>query len=457
MKKFLSEPYLLTLNPSTEMNILWIQSHPDDSYLEFGMTEELESSAIAECYEIKGLRGPLENGTYGEDPHDHPPIPVWQYIVKLDGLLPGQKVFYRVISGDDTTQVYSFHTAPKKGESFRFGQLSDLQGLPGCNDSVYKIGCMDLDFLLFSGDMTYVSWKLGQWFDTGEPWQTEDDAKRSFFGCMQQQNGAKLMQFMPTFICPGNHELDDLRCRSVIEVSLLDSNWNWSIFMQLFRPLYKTDDTGLRGKRWYSVDYADMHITSLSINRHSFWSPETFPGWKLYDPIYPGSPQIQWLEQDLSHCDQKYKWVIQHFHILNKGFDVQFNLCEPVIDQKNNVTYPHDHGGALMDIYAQYGVNAVSFGHSHVYERYYHKGTHYIEAAYLSICFRREGDKPHPSGILPIAEDYSEPSFITVERNSEGLFATGYYVNDLRVFDRYQIADATGKTVAPPSILSKQA
>ena len=78
--------------------------------------------------------------------------------------------------------------------------------------------------------------------------------------------------------------------------------------------------------------------------------------------------------------------AIQHFHILNRGGDVQFNLCDPVIDENGKATYPHDHGGMLMDLFSENHVNAVSFGHSHVYERYFYKGTHYIEAAYLSIC-----------------------------------------------------------------------
>jgi hypothetical protein len=133
MKKFLSEPYLLTLRPSTEMNIVWIQSCPADAFVEFGPTEELGRSLTAERYEITGLRGPLESGEYGEDPADHPPVPVWQYIAKLDGLAPGETVFYRVVSEGDATQIYSFHTAPEVGRDFRFAQLSDLQSLPRCN------------------------------------------------------------------------------------------------------------------------------------------------------------------------------------------------------------------------------------------------------------------------------------------------------------------------------------
>ena len=104
-----------------------------------------------------------------------------------------------------------------------------------------------------------------------------------------------------------------------------------------------------------------------------------------------------------------------------------------------------------MDTYEKYGVNAVSFGHSHVYERYFAKNAHYIEAAYLSICFRRGEAEPHPSGLLPVVEDNSQRSFLVLERNAEGIFATGYYADEVQEFDRYQIADADGRSVPPQS------
>ena len=105
-----------------------------------------------------------------------------------------------------------------------------------------------------------------------------------------------------------------------------------------------------------------------------------------------------------------------------------------------------------MDIYENGGVNAVSYGHSHVYERYYVNGTHYIEAAYMCICYRLGNEKSHPSGYLPVVEDYSQRSFLIVERKAGGLFATGYYANEMQdVFDEYQIADENGCSV-PASI-----
>ncbi len=447
---FLTKPYLLTTNPSEEMNILWIQKDKTEGFVEFGKDKKLGTVINAECFEITGLRAPREDGTYSDRLEDHEKVSVWQYIAKIEGLKPGETVYYRCFNSSESSDVYDFHTAPEIGEGYSFAQLSDLQGLSDCNETVYKIGCTHPDFILYSGDATYISWRLDQWFDTGEPWQDEETKKKAFFPCMQQENGARLLQYAPMFFCPGNHELDDLRCYGNMGFGMIDDNWNWSIFMQMLRPLYPDKNTGLSGRRWYSATYSDLHIISLNINRLCFWDYKKAPGWRLYDSIAPDSPQITWLKKDLQEDKSKFKWVIQHFHILNKGWDVQFNLCAPEVDNEGNAHYPHDHGGMLMDLYSENGVNAVTFGHSHVYERYFRKSTHYIEAAYLSVCFRRGGEEPHPSGLLPIVEDNSQRSFLIVERKEGGLFATGYYAKENPVpFDEYKIADENGKTVPP--------
>lgn len=447
---FYTQPYLLSLDASKEMNILWIQKDKTEGFVEFGKDEKLGTVIKAECFEVTGLRAPKADGTYGETPDEHEKVSVWQYIVKIENLTAGERIYYRCYNENETTKIYDFHTAPQKGEYYKFAQLSDLQGLENCNDTVYKIGCTHPDFILYSGDATYISWRLDQWFDMGEPYQNEQTKLKAFFPCMQQENGARLMQYAPLFFCPGNHELDDLRCYATVEFGSVDENWNWSIFMQIFRPFYPDKDTTLSGCRWYSAEYSDMHIVSLSINRLCFWPYYQAPGWRLYDSIAPDSPQITWLKKDLAQNKSTFTWAIQHFHILNKGWDVQFNLCAPELDGKGGAIYPHDHGGDLMDLYSENGVNAVTFGHSHVYERYFRKATHFIEAAYLSICFRGGDEEPHPSGLLPIVDDNSHRSFLIVERKKGGLFATGYYAKEIpEAFDKYQIADENGKTVAP--------
>lgn len=448
--QFVTQPYLLSMKPASEMQIVWIQRTPVEGFVEYGCSHALGRCVKAVCYELTGLRGPASNQGYSEHKEENPPLQLWQCIAKIIGLNPGERVYYRCQSGQESTKVYHFHAAPLPGKPYRFAQISDLQGFDPCEETVYHIGCTRPDFLLYSGDAIFHSWRADQWFDLGEPWQDVDSRKRAFFPCMQQENGARLMQYCPLFFCPGNHEWDDMRLGTDKEYSQVDSNWTWSIFMQIFRPLYPEMDPTLAGKRWYSADYGDLHITSLHIQRWALWTAYEVPGWRLVDSIDPGSPQLTWLEQDLAQANTKFKWVIQHWHLLNKGTDTQNNLCQPVVDAQGNVSYPEDWGALLMDLYEKYGVNGVSYGHSHVYERYFTRGTHYIEAAYLGCCCREHNAPLHPSGLIPLVEDNSQQSFLIVERRPGGLFATGYYSKAVpEVFDQYQIADETGRSVPP--------
>lgn len=446
---FVTQPYLLSLHPSHEMHICWIQRQPLTGTVEYGTTKQLGKYIEAKCYEIKGLRFPATAAGYSDIPEENPSIPLWQCIARLTALQPGQKLFYRCLVGNSETQIYHFHTAPPSGKPFHFAQLSDLQATAPCDEIVYRIGCKKPDFILYAGDACIHSWRADQWFDLRESWQSEQSRKLAFFSCLQQENGAELLQYCPLFICPGNHEVDDMRVGTDRQFTQIGENWNWSIFMQLFRPLYPDTDTGLCGKRWYSANYSDLHIVSLSIQRWATWGAYEIPGWRLVDSIAPDSAQYKWLQQDLAGTSSPYKWVIQHWHLLNRGFDVQPPLCEPVLTLDNVVSYPHDYTPLLMDTYSKHGVNAVSYGHSHVYERYYAAGVHYIEAANFTICYREHADPSHPSGLLPIVEDNSQHSFLLISRNSSGLQANGYYAETGEIFDSYQIANATGQSVPP--------
>ena len=447
---FLTEPYLLTLKADTEMNVCWLQSTKEPGYVEYGCSRSLNYWVSAQIYEIEGLRAPATDKGYSDIKDENPPMKLWQCIARIQGLRSGERVYYRCLSGDASTQIYDFHTAPPAGEPFRFAQISDLQGHQPCEEAMREIGRKKPDFLFYSGDATLFSWRADQWIDLDEPWQEEEARRRTFFSAMQQQNGARLMQYCPTFFCPGNHEVDDLRVGTDKEYALDDSHWTWSICMQIFRPLYPDGDYSLSGKRWYGANYSDLHITSLHIMRWATWGAYEKPGWRLADSIAPFSPQLRFLENDLASTDKPFKWVIQHWHLLNKGTDVQCNLCPPELDAAGNISYPNDYGSLLIDLFSRYGVNGVSYGHSHVYERYFFRGTHYIEAAYLGCCCREPNAAFHPLGIRPVVEDNSQQSFLIVERRPDGLFASGFYVCFPNTpFDQYQIADADGRPVAP--------
>ena len=85
-KIFLTQPYLLTLQPSSEMNVVWIQREPVEGFVEYGKTEMLGQSILAKCFKITGLRQPLSGNEYAKNPEDNPMMPVWQCIAKIENL-----------------------------------------------------------------------------------------------------------------------------------------------------------------------------------------------------------------------------------------------------------------------------------------------------------------------------------------------------------------------------------
>lgn len=221
--------------------------------------------------------------------------------------------------------------------------------------------------------------------------------------------------------------------------------------MQLFRPLYPEQQYNDGGKRWYSADYGDMHISSISVSRWQDWDGFTFPGWVTKDDISPNSAQVKWLQNDLKSSKARYKWVVMHWHMLNRGDDGYYPVSKAVRDPKNKDKAIYPDGDYCYDvlrpIYEKNGVNAVNFGHSHVYERYLINGVNYIEAASIGNNYRETADPYHPSGNRPIAEQNNFRSIMTVHVGKDGITAQGIqasmenngtgYIG--RVFDAFKI------------------
>ena len=94
-------------------------------------------------------------------------------------------------------------------------------------------------------------------------------------------------------------------------------------------------------------------------------------------------------------------------------------------------------------------MDAVNFGHSHVYERYQINGVNYIEAASIGNNYRGTADPYHPSGNLPVVEENNFRSIMLVHVGADGMTAKGVqasmeengigYIG--RVFDSFTIAE----------------
>jgi hypothetical protein len=100
----------------------------------------------------------------------------------------------------------------------------------------------------------------------------------------------------------------------------------------------------------------------------------------------------------------------------------------------------------------EYGVDAVSYGHTHVYERYRINGIHYIEAASNGNNYRTPNDPPcSPNGYCPEFEENRFRSFLLVSLDPHaGMAGQGVQasveanrIGGLgRVFDSFPISPA---------------
>ncbi len=463
---FFTQPYLVSPEPQNSMFICWLTSEPTQkSYVEYGRFKNLSQQEKAVRYEIKGLKTVDTSNNYTVSLDGK----IFQQIVHLRGLQPGTRYHYRAVSvgqnGKVTTQDYDFKTAPHAGAPFKFVLLSDLQQKPQIPTTVKMAGQQGADLIIYNGDLVNHSIYVGEWFSYPGADIPEGNDHRWFNVMQQTADGSRLLQYVPTYPSPGNHEIDEQDVLS--NASLSDrQKLTLKIYMQLFRPLYPEQQYGPDGKHWYSADFGDLHITSLTLNRWFGYPKEQAPGWYLFDGIQAGSPQYNWLKHDLKAVEKrKYIWVTEHWHMFNRpsqATDVPYT--DPVL--VNGVeTYPADQDYLIRDIkplYEKYGVNAVSFGHSHVYERYLFNGVNYIEAANIGNTYVNANDPMH-SGQgeqYPVTfTDCRFRSFMLVNIDPiTGMTAKGIqtsapdatYVNDPdlqgnyigRVFDEF--------TVAPP-------
>jgi len=440
-KDIYTEPYLVSLTPFQSMNVIWLTGeNANEAWVDFGETEGYGQKINAMQFEIKGMRRSATPDGYDTDPINNPEVPVFQQIGELINLKPATKYFYRVTTKIGSKTIagspYHFKTAPSpnSNQPFKFILLSDLQLKAQILDTVRLAGQQNADFIIYAGDFQNTPWKIGEWFPVDGCFIAPAEKGKEWFTAMQQtQDSTRLLQYLPIFPCPGNHEIDDQRILVDKEMASDPSKKTMSIYLQLFRPLYPEQTADGRGKRWYSFEYGNMHMISLSAAR---WydrfaiNGHEEPGWFMFEDIYYGSPQITWLEDDLTkNQSRRYKWVFHHYDILNRGYQLEgfVPMSDPMPDPNNpgRVIYPYGDLGwhVLRSIYEKYDVTAVSFGHTHVYERYLLNKVHYIEAATIGNNYRGKDDPPHFSGVLPLVEQNDFRSVMVVSSTPERLSA----------------------------------
>ncbi|MBA8816829.1 hypothetical protein FHX48_001922 [Microbacterium halimionae] len=143
---------------------------------------------------------------------------VWRHEAHVTGLAAGERVAYRVVSAESTTDAaisgtFSLAPVPRAGDSLRVLLTSDHQAMANTPANLQKaaetIG--DIDAVFLAGDLVNQPDRASEWFD--------DTRGSAFFATLQgnggridnngvaEYYGGEIVQNAPLFPAVGNHEV----------------------------------------------------------------------------------------------------------------------------------------------------------------------------------------------------------------------------------------------------------
>jgi predicted MPP superfamily phosphohydrolase len=301
----------VTTIPS-EMVVMWVTRDKLPSVVEYGLLPDiLMNTAVgtAATYTagIDGWRG-------------------WIHTVKLTGLSPRTRYFYRVGSKDNWSQTFSFISSPpnsnNRDESLNIAVVADMgtvipMGWAVTDQMVRQNKIRRIDLTLHIGDVCYAG--------TGSTWEIEE------IWDLWGNQIEPLAAYTPYMFAVGNHE----------------KYYNFSAYRARFQM--PGPQSGGNGNFWWSIDYGNTHFTFMSTEH----------------PYHPGTPQYSWLKQDLAKANANRRntpWLILSGH-------------RPMYSSDVDEWDSHRPGSyfqmVIEPLMKEYNVDLYLCGHMHMYERVY--------------------------------------------------------------------------------------
>ncbi|WP_438612349.1 metallophosphoesterase [Laspinema palackyanum] len=414
---------------------------------------------------------------------------IWRHEAEITGLTPGVRVPYSVTSvREDQVEIksdrFTLAANPEPGSNLKILLTSDYQLKPMTAANLQKVveTVGRVDGVFHAGDLINVADRASEWFD--------DNRGNAFFPVLQgraQYNfksesgdhvytGGQIIQHAPLFPTIGNHEVmgrfstekdlsdqfEDAFPREIAhrlyqekseEINpedspvlrdrwLSDNSFNTTTFNEIFNL------PNPEGKNYYAVTFGDVRLVVLYITNiwrtpnlgpkakgryqeraEDLTQPEKWGyGQHIFEPITPGSPQYQWLEQELASSDfteAKYKIVMFHHPPHSLGGNVVPPYTNPVqrleSDGMGRITvryeYPQDQDYIIRDVVPlleSAGVQLVFYGHSHLWNRFISpSGMHFLEASNVGNSYGAH-DENNPR---EVPENYQETYIATGDPN----------------------------------------
>lgn len=369
---------------------------------------------------------------------------IWRHEAEVTGLTPGKEVKYQVISkhengGSAKSQIYNLAAAPPPGTPLQILLTSDHQLKPMTAANLQKakeIG--DIDAVFMAGDLINIPDRASEWFD--------DNRGAAFFPAFQGKanydidkdgvkttyTGGEILQNAPLFTALGNHEVMGRRGRSdnlngeyndpiprmVAENLYGESSLSANSFnSDTYQEIFSLPESEIGGEKFYATTFGDVRLVVLYAtniwrrpslesdikgkyreSEADFNNPKNWGyGQHIFEPIGKGSPQYNWLVEELNSPEfkqAKYKVVMLHHPVHSLGDNIVPAYTYPVqITEKDDsgkivnirYEYPLEDDFLIRDIVPlleQNNVQLVYYGHSHLWNRFKSEsGVNFLESS----------------------------------------------------------------------------
>lgn len=452
----LSDPFL-QLPTATSVRVVWFTEFRGSHHrVEYG--QRLIQTAIATTTPLSRLRQDIPAPTaQTASPLPVEPRSIWRHEAIVTGLMPGERLPYRVTSLDAngasvSSKLFSLAPLPLPGMPLKILLTSDHQLKPMVAANLQQVAATvgRVDAVFFAGDLVNIPDRATEWFDHPQG--------GAFFPCLQgrasyaltqaqhttRYRGGELIQHAPLFAAIGNHEvMGRMSSQLNLAAQFYDAvprQVATQHYHALAAQVNPTGDPAIReawiqdhsfntisyeeiltlpqspsgGERYYAVSFGDVRLVVLYIT-HIWRTPGLgaesrgkyrerdqdldFPerwgyGQHIFEPIAPGSPQYEWLTQELQSLEfaqARFKIAMFHHPPHSLGENSIPAYTDPVPQILRDATgkiqavryeYPQEADYIIRDVVPLLeaaGVQLVFFGHSHLWNRFCSpQGTHYL-------------------------------------------------------------------------------
>lgn len=450
----LTDPFL-QLPTASSVRVVWFTEFGGQNHrVQYG--RELQHTVVAQTRQLSRTREDEDSFTTTAYTQTTRRL-IWRHEAEVTGLTPGTWLPYRVVSQrDDGAEVYSqrfrLTPLPPVGTPLKILLTSDHQLKPMTAANLQKVveTVGSVDAVLFAGDLVNVPDRASEWFDDtrGNAFFPVMQGRAQFEltqnGCTTQYRGGAILQSAPLYAAIGNHEVmgrfstttslreqfkDAVPRQSFAAVqqaasadaghsdpkiaNIKDQSFNTDTYEEILTLPHSS--TG--GPRYYAVTFGDLRLVVLYVT--NVWRPPSLEpivrgryreraadvahperwgyGQHIFEPIAPGSPQYQWLEQELQQPEfqqARFKVVMFHHppHSLGTNSVPAYTDPVPVMERDTSgaiaairYEYPKPQDYIVRDVVPlleQAGVQLVFYGHSHLWNRFTSSsGMHFLETS----------------------------------------------------------------------------